>query len=143
MNLILNKSNMKSLESLQPINLKSDYAENGELVVIESGVEISFDIKRVFFVRADENSIRGNHSHKKCSQFLCCVFGAVEVECDNGLEKKSFILNKPNIGLLIPPGIWAKQKYLKPNNVLIVACNRIYESDDYIRDYNLFLKKQI
>ena len=79
---------------------------------------------------------RGQHAHRDCTQFLICSHGAVEVLCDDGSEVTSFILDRPEIGLLIPPSIWAQQSYLVDNSVLTVLCDRPYEPNDYIRNYD-------
>jgi dTDP-4-dehydrorhamnose 3,5-epimerase-like enzyme len=113
---------------------------NGDLVVIEDFSKISpFSIARVFNVRADLGVIRGKHAHHNCSQLLICTNGAIEVMCDNNNEIEIFLLNKPNLGLLISPGVWAEQKYLKENSVLTVLCDQFYDEDDYVRSYSEFL----
>lgn len=115
------------------------YEENhGDLVVAE-GKKIPFDIKRVFNVRQQKGDIRGKHAHRLCSQILICTNGAVEVKCDDGQNTEIFILDRPNIGLLIPPRIWADQKYVKNNTILTVLCDQIFEESDYIREYENFL----
>ena len=129
-----------SLSSVKLINLPYDFAENGDLTVMEGMIHIPFSIARVFVVRASAGSIRGDHAHKACTQFLTCPFGVVEVRCDDGNNTAVFILDKPEIGLLIPPSIWARQSYMQANSVLTVLCDRPYESLDYIRDYENFKK---
>jgi dTDP-4-dehydrorhamnose 3,5-epimerase-like enzyme len=113
--------------------------DNGELSVFEQNTEaIPFHIKRIFNVRSDKGSFRGHHAHRQCSQLLICSNGSIEILCDDSLNKKFFLLDKPNYGLLVPPGIWAEQKYLEDNSTMTVICDRPYEADDYISDYNLF-----
>jgi dTDP-4-dehydrorhamnose 3,5-epimerase-like enzyme len=114
--------------------------QTGGLSVIEGGINSPFDILRVFTVNAVKGSIRGNHAHKKCSQFMVCVSGAIEVTCDNGVEQTIYQLDSPSVSLNVAPGIWTKQKYLTENAVLMVLCDRHYEEDDYIRNYKNFLK---
>ena len=110
---------------------------NGDLVVAEGEI-IPFSIKRVFNVRQQKGDIRGRHAHRHCSQLLICTNGAVEVKCDNTRTTEVYILDKPNLGLFIPPGIWADQKYIKNNTILTVLCNRPYEEADYLRNYDDF-----
>lgn len=106
---------------------------NGVLCVYEGGVVVPFDIKRVFTVTARANDIRGGHAHKQCAQLLVCLSGAILVSCDNGVDVIDFTLDCMGTGLLIPPGIWATQRYIEDNSVLMVLCDRGYEKDDYIR----------
>jgi dTDP-4-dehydrorhamnose 3,5-epimerase-like enzyme len=91
-------------------------------------------------VKAEKNAVRGRHAHKLCSQFLVCSSGEALVTCSDGDETFEFLLNKPSMGLLIPPGIWSEQLYLTENTVLTVLCDRVYEAEDYIREYSIFLE---
>ena len=120
---------------------------NGDLVVAEGENNvIPFSIKRVFNVRAQKGNIRGRHAHRHCSQLLICTNGAVEVKCDNSSTTEIYVLDKPNLGLFIAPGIWADQKYLENNTILTVLCDRPFEEADYLRNYDdfkLFFKQNI
>ena len=118
---------------------------NGDLVVVEGEI-IPFSIKRVFNVRQQKGDIRGRHAHRHCSQLLICTNGAVEVKCDDSRSTEIYLLDKPNFGLFIPPGIWADQKYIENNTILTVLCNRPFEEADYLRnyeDFKLFSKQNI
>jgi dTDP-4-dehydrorhamnose 3,5-epimerase-like enzyme len=118
---------------------------NGDLVVVEGEI-IPFSIKRVFNVRQQKGDIRGRHAHLHCSQLLICTNGAVEVKCDDSRTTEIYVLDKPNFGLFIPPGIWADQKYIENNTILTVLCDRPFEEADYLRnyeDFKLFSKQNI
>jgi len=111
---------------------------NGVLCVYESGQKVPFDVRRVFTVSAMGGDIRGDHAHKQCSQLLVCVSGQIRVACDDGLVVTHHLLDSMNCGLLIPPRIWAREEYLTDGAVLMVLCDRHYEAEDYLRDYNEF-----
>lgn len=113
---------------------------NGTLGVYESGDRVPFDIKRVFTVSAQAHDVRGEHAHKKCTQLLICVEGEIRVDCDDGSQVTQYLLKGMSAGLLVPPGVWAREEYLTDNSVLMVLCDRGYETDDYIRDYDEFKK---
>jgi dTDP-4-dehydrorhamnose 3,5-epimerase-like enzyme len=113
-------------------------AQNGNLVFIESIKHVPFSITRVFMVTGVAGAIRGRHAHKQCTQFMICTHGSVNVKCDDGLRTVTHELNKPDIGLLVPPGIWAEQLYLSEPSGLTVLCDRPYEVEDYIRNYDEF-----
>jgi len=102
------------------------------------GGHFPFDIRRVFTVSAKAGDIRGDHAHKKCSQLLVCVSGRIRVSWDNGSVVSDQLLENMGSGILIPPGIWAKEEYLEDDSVLMVLCDRGYESEDYIRSYPEF-----
>ena len=114
--------------------------DSGELVVFEESISaIPFPIKRIFNVRSVKGSVRGKHSHRLCSQILICSNGSIEVTCDDSINKETYLLDKPNYGLLVLPGIWAEQKYIKHDSTMTVICDRLYESEDYISDYADFI----
>lgn len=118
-----------------PIHLQ----EKGWLVAVEGSQTAPFSIARIFFVQGNNGIIRGKHAHKLCSQFLICSSGKVLINCTDGSNKFEFLLDQPNLGLLIPPGIWSEQNYLHDNTVLTVLCDRPYEVQDYIHKYSEFL----
>ena len=117
---------------------------NGILCAYESQKDVPFNIKRVFTVAAKYGEVRGNHAHKKCSQLLVCISGGIKVLTDNGYKQREFNLKDMGQGLIVPPGVWASQKYTKKNSLLMVLCDQAYEAEDYIRSYEefkLFIKR--
>jgi dTDP-4-dehydrorhamnose 3,5-epimerase-like enzyme len=129
-----------TIESIKIIDLPYYNEENGDLVVIEGLLNVPFQIARVFLVRSSNNNIRGQHAHKSCTQFLTCSRGAIDVFCTDGINKIKFELNHPKIGLLIPPSIWAEQKYKTNDASLTVLCDKNYDEDDYIRNYEKYIE---
>ena len=127
------------MESVQLIQFPVFKEDNGELSVFEQNSKaIPFQIERIFNVRSDKGSLRGQHAHHLCSQLLICSNGSIEVTCDDSLNKKVFLLDRPNYGLLVPPAIWAEQNYLENNSSMTVVCDRPYEAKDYISNYKFF-----
>ena len=128
------------MKNVKLIKFNNYHDHDGDLVVLEGSTKkIPFSISRVFNVSSSSTgSIRGRHAHKLCTQLLICTNGSIEVFCDNSFEKKYFSLNRPDIGLIVFPGVWAEQKYLTENSVLSVLCDRPYEKHDYIHDYEEF-----
>lgn len=113
----------------------------GYLVSIESYKNIPFDIERVYYTYNVPKGIkRGLHAHKSLEQILVCVSGEVKVKCTNGVKEDIFILNKQNVGLFIGKNVWREMFDYKENTVLIVLASKLYDEDDYIRDYDEFLK---
>ena len=127
------------MDKVRLINFPYYQEDNGDLVVIE-GVDDSapFHISRVFNVRADKDSIRGQHAHSECTQLLVCTNGSIEVSCDDGETQSIYILNKPYMGLLILPGVWVEQKYLENSSILTVLCDQPFNEEEYIRNYDEF-----
>jgi dTDP-4-dehydrorhamnose 3,5-epimerase-like enzyme len=120
------------------VNFQQYVDSNGVLCVYESEKQVPFVIRRVFTVTAMTGDPRGDHAHKLCAQLLICVSGKIMVTCDNGFDVTNHVLGGMNCGLLVPAGIWAKQEYLTDGAVLMVLCDRGYEEEDYIRNYEDF-----
>lgn len=128
-----------SVSAVRELVLPSHTRKDGELVVIEQDGVLPFAAARLFTVRAIQDAVRGRHAHKQCRQFLICVQGHIDVECDDGATKAQFVLDRGDKGLLIPASIWASETYRTDGAVLAVLCDRTYDESDYIRDYGQFL----
>ncbi|MBO6241731.1 MAG: WxcM-like domain-containing protein [Butyrivibrio sp.] len=115
--------------------------ERGQLVSLEEYTDIPFTIKRVYFMYDTlQNVVRGKHAHKNLEQILFCVNGSCKVSLDNGKEKKVVNLEKPYEGLYIPGNMWREMYDFSEDAVLMVLASEIYNEEDYIRDYEEFLR---
>lgn len=115
--------------------------ERGQLISLEEYNDIPFEIKRVYYMYDTiEGVVRGHHAHKSLEQILVCVHGTCKILMDNGREKKVVPLEKPYEGLYIPNNIWREMFDFSPDAVLMVFASQIYSEDDYIRDYDEFLR---
>ena len=133
--------NKITLNDVKLLDLKTITASDGSLVPIESDIDVPFEIKRIFYVYGvDNQDDRGKHSHHQTKQVLICLNGSVEVLCDDGKNRKIYILDEPNKGLYIPELIWDEQRYLSEDSVLLVLSNTNYDISDYIEDYDEFKK---
>jgi dTDP-4-dehydrorhamnose 3,5-epimerase-like enzyme len=92
----------------------------------------------VFAVGADQT--RGAHAHRTVHQFLICVKGSCLVSLDDGKTRDQVWLDRPELALYIPPKIWATQQRFSKDGVLIVLASDVYDPDEYIRDYDEFLR---
>lgn len=113
----------------------------GSLTVGEFERSIPFLAKRYFMV-FDVPSVetRGAHAHRECHQFLICVSGKVSVVADDGRTRREFLLDRPDIGLHLPPLTWGIQYKYSEDAVLLVFASHYYDNADYIRDYEEFRK---
>lgn len=115
---------------------------SGHITAVNNEIEIPFEINRVFYLYdIPGGESRGAHAHKACHQFLIAVSGAYEVLLDDGKIKRQLLLNRPNYGLHIPPGIWASEVNFSAGSVCLVLASHAYDESDYIRDYNEFIKR--
>ena len=123
----------KYLKSFKPI---SD--SRGSLVNIEFFENISFDVKRAYYLyNLKSKEKRGFHAHRALRQFGICLKGECKILLDDATFKSEIILNKPNIGVLIDPMIWHEMTFTN-NSIFLVFANDIYDESDYIRDYEEF-----
>lgn len=112
----------------------------GNITPIHNQTEIPFKIKRIFYLYdIPGGESRGAHAHKECHQFLISASGSFEVFLDDGKTKRLFQLNRPNLGLHIPPGIWASQINFSSGAICLVMASHKYDEMDYIRNYDDFL----
>ncbi|MDX6188489.1 FdtA/QdtA family cupin domain-containing protein [Flavobacterium sp. Fl-318] len=129
-----------SSKGIQIIALPKIEDRRGNLSVIENEI-IPFEIKRVYYVYdIPSGSVRGGHAHKNLRQFLIAVSGSFDVVVNNGEEENTITLNKPNVGLLINSGVWRELKNFSSGSVCLVVASEIYIEDDYIRDFDEFIK---
>lgn len=113
----------------------------GKLVALEEYSDIPFEIKRVYYMFGTMPGVRrGNHAHRSLQQILVCVYGSCDVLLDNGTEKKIVSLEKPYEGLYVPNDMWREMYNFSEGAVLLVFASDIYKEEDYIRDYDDFLK---
>ena len=130
---------MNQLGDARLIDLPRHARADGEVVIAEAAGEVPFQIKRMFALAAPGGAKRGRHAHRRCSQFMICVNGGVDVVCEDGSRQKTFVLDRRDRALLVPPGLWNTVDFRQNGSVLVVLCDRLYEADDYIRDYAAFL----
>ncbi len=122
------------------INLLKIKNRAGNISPIHGMLDIPFNIKRIFYLYdIPGGKDRGAHAHKKCHQFLIAGSGSFDVFLDDGKEKKTIKLNRPNYGLYIPPMIWAAEKNFSSGSICLVLTSEKFNEDDYLRNYNQYL----
>lgn len=115
--------------------------KQGLLSYFEANKDIPFNIKRIYYTyNVPIRTKRGMHAHKELQQILWCPYGEIEVILDNGKEKTSYLLDSPEKALFVLKGYWHDMYWKKEGSVLCVAASDYYSEDDYIRDYDEFLK---
>lgn len=128
--------NVSILEFKDIIDTRNSERPMGHLTPIESGIDIPFDIKRVYYLtRVPENTTRGFHAHRKLQQVLICTNGKVTIDVSTPAEKKSFVLDDPAKGLYVGPMVWREMYDFSAGAVLTVLASEHYQEEEYIRDY--------
>ncbi|MDM1721937.1 MULTISPECIES: sugar 3,4-ketoisomerase [Acinetobacter] len=123
------------------IPLQTHGDDRGALIALEQDKNIPFPIKRVYYIfNTKEGVIRGFHAHKELKQVAIAVKGSCRFLLDDGNEKVSILLDNAAQGLLIESCIWREMSDFSEDCVLMVLADNFYNENDYIRDYEEFLK---
>ncbi len=130
-----------SVERVKLIQLPRITDLRGSLTFGEYGQHLPFWPKRYFVIfNVPSQEVRGEHAHKEQDQFLVCLRGSCTVVVDDGFHREQVILARPDMGLYIPKMIWAIQYHYSSDAVLLVLASDVYDANDYIRDYDTYLR---
>ncbi len=130
-----------SVSGIKVLDLPFVVDMRGSLSVGEVGRHLPFEPKRYFLVfDVPDAEVRGEHAHKALHQFLVCVHGSMNLVVDDGSQREEFVLDRPNLGVYVPPMVWATQYKYTADAVLLVLASDVYDPEDYIRDYDAFLE---
>lgn len=129
------------MEKIKEFKIKKITSLGGSLSFFEKGKEINFDIKRIYYIyEFSKENRRGFHAHKELKQVMFCLHGKIQVEFTDGKTKENYILNDPTKILVIEKGYWREFVSLEEGSILCVAASEVYNENDYIRDYEEYLK---
>lgn len=130
-----------TIDDCRIVDLRKISDPRGNLTPIESGADVPFDIKRVYYLYdVPGGESRGAHAHKALYQLIIAANGSFSVTLDDGRQKRSFNLKRSYYGLLVMPGIWRDLNDFSSGAVLLCLASEHYDEHDYIRDYDDFLK---
>ena len=116
--------------------------DRGSLIALENGQNLPFDVKRVYYIFNTKTGVsRGFHAHRNLKQILVALSGFCRVVCEYGGERKEYVLNRQDEGLLIEGLVWREMHDFSYDCVLVVLADDYYDEADYIRDYATFKKE--
>ena len=128
-------------EQCKVLNFADLGDERGKLVVVEGEQHIPFAIQRVFYIYgSDSEVVRGQHANRESEFELINVGGTSKVRIDNGHSEAIIELNKPMMGLYIPTMVWKDMYDFSEDSILLVLASTHYDGNEYIRDYDEYLK---
>lgn len=121
------------------IQLPKILDRRGNLSVIEENNHIPFKIERTFWIYdVPGDSQRGGHAYKETEEFIVALSGSFDVVLDNGVERKTYHLNRSYYGLYVPKMVWREMNNFSTNSLALVLSSTKYDAEDYIRDYEEF-----
>ncbi|OOG69877.1 FdtA/QdtA family cupin domain-containing protein [Flavobacterium sp. A45] len=130
---------MEMINEIQLLKIPVVEDVRGNLGIIQSDF-LPFEFKRVYYLfDVPSTAFRGGHAHIDQQEVLIALSGSFEVTVNDGIEKKRYLLNKPNVGLLIPTGIWRELENFSSGAVCLVLASDDFLEEDYIRDFDEFL----
>jgi hypothetical protein len=123
------------------VNLPKFEDPRGNLSIIEEENEIPFLIERVYWIYdVPGGEVRGGHAFREQQEIIVALSGSFDVIVDDGKVKQTFFLNRSYFGLYLPAGLWRQMANFSTNSLALVLSSTPYSKDDYIRNYNEFLK---
>ena len=129
------------MKQIKNFKIKAYSSITGKLIPLVFNKKFPIKAKRIFFVYGKKNKIRGDHAHKKCSQFFIPIFGKVILDIKTPKMKKKIVLNHlSKIAVLVPPKYWCSIKFTNKNSILMVVCDKNYDFDDYLESYDDYIK---
>tara|TARA_B110001469_G_scaffold78243_1_gene74107 strand:+ start:2333 stop:2758 length:426 start_codon:yes stop_codon:yes gene_type:complete len=126
------------------IDMSKINATTGNITVLENGVNVPFDVKRVYYLYdVPSGEERGGHAHYELEQYIVAASGSFDVILDDGVNQRRISLNRPNLALHIVPGLWRELDSFSSGSITLVLASEIYDEQDYIRNYTEYLKLKI
>lgn len=124
------------------IDLPKVVDPRGNLTVAEEWLNVPFSIARVYWTYdIPSGESRGGHAHRDCEEVIIAVSGSFDVTLDDGYGQHTYHLNHPYQGLYVGTGIWRTLNDFSSGAVCLVLASHLFEEDDYIRDYDMFLEE--
>lgn len=129
------------MEKPRIIELARHFDPRGNLSVIEEYKDIPFKIERTYWIYdVPGGEARGGHAYRENQEFIVALSGSFDVVLDDGQENKIFHLNRSYYGLYVPEGLWREMDNFSTNSLALVLSSTKFDENDYIRDYEIFLK---
>lgn len=121
------------------IDLPTQRSNEETHTTVGSFVGVPFDVKRTYWTYdIPAGAARGGHAHKECLEVIIAASGSFTVTLDDGYQKKTYLLNRPDQGLLVNTGIWRTLQDFSAGSVCFVLASDLYDADDYIYEYEDF-----
>lgn len=133
---------MSILDQVYTLEFKQNGDDRGHLVVVEEKKDVPFSIARIFYIYgSDSEVVRGCHANRRSEFVLINVSGTSKVKVMDGKEERIIVLDKPHMGVYLPQMVWKEMYDFSPDSVLLCIASEPYDTSEYIRDYQEYLKE--
>jgi len=123
------------------VDLSKVHMNHGNITVVENNDNNPFEVKRIYYLYdVPGGEERGGHAHYELEQYIIAASGSFDVILDDGTNKQKFTLNRPYLALHVVPGLWRELNNFSSGSIAMVLASELYEENDYIIEYNAFLK---
>lgn len=137
-------SETSSIWDCELIVLPQINTQAGCITALNNERELPFSARRIYYLYdVPSGSERGGHAHKGLYQLIVAGTGSFDVQLDDGIMKRIVTLNRPNIGLLVVPGIWRELNNFSSGAICLVIASQYYSEEDYIRGYSDFKSTKV
>jgi len=127
------------IDSCVIIDLPKIQDPRGNLSVIEGGIQVPFDIKRVYYLYdVPGGSSRAGHGHLELQQLFIAMSGSFDITVDDGTRRKKISLNRSYYGLYVPRRMWREVDNFSSGAVCLILASTLYDKDDYYHSYTEF-----
>lgn len=136
-------SHMHNMNKVQMLDFPQRGDKRGHLVIVEGKQDVPFEIKRAFYIYgSDQTVVRGQHANRESEFVLINVAGKSKVKVKDGEGNEAiYCLNRPHTGIYLPTMVWKEMYDFSPDSVLLVLASTHYNSQEYIRDFDDFVKE--
>ena len=130
-----------TIHDVKLIELPKYSDPRGNLSFLEQNNQIPFQIQRTYWIYdVPGGESRGGHAYHQNVEFIISLSGSFDVIIDDGDCKQTFTLNRSYYGLFVPKGLWREMNNFSTNSLALIVSSTKYDKDDYIRNYDVFLK---
>lgn len=129
-----------SLSACKILDLPKITDPRGNLTFVESGRNLPFEIKRVYYLYdVPGGAVRAGHGHRELHQLIIAISGSFDIVLDDGYDTRQFHLDRSYFGLYVPPMIWREINNFSSGSVCVVLASDFYDEADYFRQYEDFV----
>lgn len=132
---------MSKIDDVRIVQLGKFGDRRGNLSIIEENKDVPFDIKRAYWIYdVPGGEKRGGHAYKENKEFIVALSGSFDVVLDDGEQRRTFSLNRSYYGLYVPEGMWREMDNFSTNSLALILSSTDYSEEDYVMEYEDFLK---